>query len=534
MSDRCRQPVAPWLTAPWLAAPWLSAWWIIAALWLVTAAWASAAPGELPRPDLERVNPAVRTQFMQARQEYDRLQRAATDLSRLAELAGELGRMYLAYDYLDAAVAAFGEARLGQPREFRWVYLQGFALERYGRLEPAIEALSAALVLRPSEPVVQVRLADIHLLGGRLEQAKELYTAAFATDPTCTSGLYGMGQVARRQGRLELAAGLFEEALQQRPGTVQILYPLAQTLRQLGQVEEARQLLAQVDFKQASLGRWEACRDPWASAIPKIATGAPAHILRATQAAFAGNTELELAELRKAVTANPQDAVAHKSLAVSLQREGDLEGAEQHFGEAVRLDPGDAVYRYALAEVLLQKNQVAEAVILLRRALEINPEYLAANLRLAQVLLQNKRFTLSIEHSTRVLAVDPQNLKARLSLAMAYLQLGRVGEAASELGQLLDSQAPESPAGHLQLATLLGSLGDLPRAMRHYAAILEGEVPDEVRALAHTRLGQGHFRLGDLAASLAAFRAAVAIDPQLQEARSGLAQALEQQEKMAQ
>ncbi len=502
----------------------------------------AAGGPEIPRLDLSRVDPAVRAQLIQKRQQLDALiaREAAAEGQEqpppgLVEALAHMGRLYLAYDYLQAGVACLRAAHLRQPGNPDFLYLLGYAYDRQGRRPEAIDAFESSLATLPAckgdtcvarGPVTHLRQGNLLLALHQPEAAAAQFEHAYRADATCVGALYGKGEVARRSRNNEAAAEYFQQALDKAPDATPVRYSLGLTLRRLGRLEEAEGHLRQADWKRLNFGRWLGCADPLVAQLTELTTGAPAHLLRAAQAAFKGFPEIEVAEYRKAVAANPDDAVARANMGTVLYDRGDLAGAAEHYRQAVRLAGDSASYRHDLGQILLELGSVQEAVALLQSAVELNPRFKDAHLKLAGIHLRAGRFKEAVGHCRGVIAVDPLHRQARVQLAMALLRLGNRDEAILELGRLMDDHPPEDPGERLQLATLLAQLGDPGRAMQHFTAVSKLDAEPMIKAMALTRIGQVEMQRGRIPSAIESFRAALKLAPELKEAQAALDRAL--------
>ena len=488
---------------------------------------AADGAGEIPSLDLSRVDPAVRAQLGEHRRQLDELLAgegtAGGDAEELAQALLDMGRLYLAYDYVEAGVAGLEAAHRRRPEDADVLYLLGYGYDRQGRKAEAVSAFEKSLALSPGRPIARLRLGNLLLALGQPDAAGEQFERAYAADPGCVGALYGQGEIARRARDDQAAAEFFFRALELAPGATQVRYSLGLTLRRLGRLEEAEAHLLKADWKKLNFGGWLGCADPLVAALAEITTGAPAHLLRAAQAGFKGLPEVEVAEYRKAVAANPDDAVARANLGTVLYNRGDREGAAEQYRLAVRLAPESASYRHDLGQILLELGSSGEAVALLQTAVELNPRFKDAHLKLAEIHLRAGRFQEAAEHCRGVIAVDPLHAQARVQLAMSLFRLGQRDQAILELGRLLDDQPPEDSGERLQLATMLAQLGDPRRAMRHFTAVSQSAAPAAIRAQAHTRLGMTQAQGGDVQAAITSFRAALELVPDFPEAKAALA-----------
>src|SRR5215203_2097367 len=146
---------------------------LVLALALVTA----AVP--VRSPDLAGLESAVAAQISE-------MQRLAGD-QPAAGAYGDLGQVYLAYGFNDAAADCFRNAAVLEKKDARWPYLLGAADQAAGRLDEAAAAFTQALGLAPDAAAGYVHLGEIRLLQGRPEEAEILLKKALAIPATAAS-----------------------------------------------------------------------------------------------------------------------------------------------------------------------------------------------------------------------------------------------------------------------------------------------------------------------------------------------------------
>src|SRR5215203_3162723 len=120
---------------------------LVLALALVTA----AVP--VRSPDLAGLESAVAAQISE-------MQRLAGD-QPAAGAYGDLGQVYLAYGFNDAAADCFRNAAVLEKKDARWPYLLGAADQAAGRLDEAAAAFTQALGLAPDAAAGDVRLGAL-------------------------------------------------------------------------------------------------------------------------------------------------------------------------------------------------------------------------------------------------------------------------------------------------------------------------------------------------------------------------------------
>ena len=98
----------------------------------------------------------------------------------------------------------------------RWTKL-GDAYRRAGRLEDAREAYSIALYLRPSNPRLRDRLAQLSAELGNYEAAVSHYRTLLRRRPSFNEAWFNLGVVYARNGETEKARKAWERVLKQNP-----------------------------------------------------------------------------------------------------------------------------------------------------------------------------------------------------------------------------------------------------------------------------------------------------------------------------
>ncbi|MEM7587353.1 MAG: tetratricopeptide repeat protein [Acidobacteriota bacterium] len=514
------------------ARAWLSR--ILASLLLLVAT--GCEPGPSPTPwslvdlgpvSLEAMEPQVRQRLHDARSEVEALRQAQPiDSAGLGEAYGELGRLYQAYELPQHAIACYRNAHQLLPKTFRWPYLLGYQLYLEGDLAHAGEALAAALELSPGNPPAHLWAGHTALGQGSLADAAAHFERAIASDATCAGARFGLGEVAQEAGRLEDAVAHYREILARQPSASRVHYALARALRSNGNEAKAAEHFEQAASQKTTRGGWASCRDPELEAVKALADSSAAALLRASEAGLSGSAADEIAELRKAVMHNGDDAEARHALASALWQAGDVSGAMSHFERALELRPDDATLNYDFGFVLAKTNDLQRAEQHLQRALELHPDYLEAHLMLGTLYQRHGHPEPALVHYDRVLARSPHQLSARLQRALTLAELDRRPEAVAELRRLATESPPSIPQDKFNLASALGMLGETEHSAELLGKLARAPgVQPKLRARAHFNLGM--IALGQQAPRQARehFLAARRLDPDLEQAARGLREA---------
>lgn len=203
----------------------------------------------------------------------------------------------------------------------------------------------------------------------------------------------------------------------------------------------------------------------------------------------AGCNEQGIEFLRRALTRDPEFALAHRNIAHLYALTGDNFVALHHYSEAARLDPNDiaahieqarilsdirgeydaalAVYDKALAtapedarlhrgrgKVLAELKRNDEAADAMRRAAELAPEDAAIAFHRAKILSDIKRDEEAAEAFVRAAELAPEDKDLWLAYGNALNRTGRKQEAVDALSRAIEID-PEFAAAYSNLGNIL-------------------------------------------------------------------------------
>lgn len=196
-----------------------------------------------------------------------------------------------------------------------------------------------------------------------------------------------------------------------------------------------------------------------------------------------GNLELARERLERAVSQNPDLAVARSTLALVYDRQGDSELADEQYRRAVRLAPNDASVQNTYAVFLCKRQRYDEAIDYFTRAASNSrygtPEAALTN---AGVCLMQKPDYVRAEQFFRSALQRNQSYSEAL-LQMASLSLERDNPLrARAFVQRYLAQHPPAPEILWIGVRAERALGDADAAARH-AATLGEKFPSSPEAL---------------------------------------------------
>ncbi len=256
--------------------------------------------------------------------------------------------------------------------------------------------------------------------------------------------------------------------------------------------------------------------------LPQRPAAAAALILLVS---LAGLTGLQLRHWRNsetlarhALAANPENWMAHFSLARHLGATGRIQEALDHYRSALALRPGSAEVLSAFGNALAEQEQYAQSIPYLEKALRLKPDFAEAHSNLGSALA-NSGGAGAAEHLIEALRLVPSDALSHYRLGNYWVRVGKPAEALGEyrlavkfnagfaeawnnLGVMLFNQGrtdesiasfqevlradPDYKGAHFNLANALAHRGEWERAAVEYAG--------ELRAA--PGLAEAHFGLG--------------------------------------
>jgi tetratricopeptide (TPR) repeat protein len=437
-----------------------------AALWLlacsIACAGESTSTTSSQRPALRPValpdtsNVSADTQG-RLRERHESLTRTIADASAspaaVAGAYGEMGKLFLAAEYFEAAEACFVNAATLAPSEMRWPYYLGHAYRRANRNDRAAEAFARALTLQPNHVPTLVWLAEMRLASNQPDEAERLFETARGIEPQSGAVLYGLGRAALARQNYAAAVQHLEAALAVAPMASRIHYPLGLAYRGVGNRQQAEAHLrrrGEVDLPPA---------DPLMRDVATLLQNAAAFETRGAQALDARDWPGAIAQLTKAIEMAPHNAHTHLNLGTAYYMQRDAERALEQYREAVRLLPSLARAHFGIGVLMEARGQDRPAIEAFTAAVTSDPEYIEARFSLANALRRSGRVQESLPHYAEVLRINPAVSQASFGYAMGLVRLGRYREARDRLER--DTKAfPDQLGFRHALARVLAAAPD--------------------------------------------------------------------------
>jgi tetratricopeptide (TPR) repeat protein len=182
-------------------------------------------------------------------------------------------------------------------------------------------------------------------------------------------------------------------------------------------------------------------------------------VAHASLAAFhnsAGDTDRAIHHYREALRAQPDFAAAHYNLALVLETRRDEEGALHHYREAIRFRPNHAGTHNNLGNLLLARGRAGEAEEHFRRAIELEPDQAEAHNNLGRLLWDRGRTDEALRHYRRAAEARPDAGAPRFNLALALASAGSTAVALAQFEEGVRHE-PRAVEAYVALAWLLAT-----------------------------------------------------------------------------
>src|SRR6185369_14566257 len=255
----------------------------------------------IPLPDLSSAEPAVRDQIDAA---YASLTSKKSD----GNAYGEMGKLLLAADYLEAAEACFLNAEALAPREPRWPYYLGHLYKARAEAEKSAAAFERAHRLQPDDVATLVWLGRAYLDEDHPELAEPVFSRALSLQQRSAAAMSGLGRAALARREYAAAARQFEGALALSPQATAIKYQLSLAYRGVGDVAKA-------DAHLSNRGDRDAVpADPWMDEVRGVLHSAVAYETRGLSAMERGDYRAAVDAFRQGLSYAPGNVALRHEL----------------------------------------------------------------------------------------------------------------------------------------------------------------------------------------------------------------------------
>ncbi len=221
----------------------------------------------------------------------------------------------------------------------------------------------------------------------------------------------------------------------------------------------------------------------------------------------------------------------YEDLSVNSGRQDYATRAIEEYKLALNADPSSTFLNNGLAELYFRTGRVRDAILAAQDLIKKDPNNLDAHKLLGRIYLRSLGDTqnnaseqvlqLAIAEFTKITELQPKDIESHLLLGQLY-SLNHDTQHAREQVEAAQKIDPNSEEVVLNLARLYSDSGDTQRAIAALKA-----VPEEDRTVKiDFALGASYDQIKDSKDAIAAYRQAVDLEPENLDAQRGLAQAL--------
>jgi len=369
-----------------------------------------------------------------------------------------------------------------------------------GDFSAAAQHFQRAVELDPDNAVPRFQLGIAMLGMGRLEAATTAFEKSVELDPGFGQAWFNLGSARRQAGNGDGAIEAFRRSSEGERGVPLGRIAIIETLRGGGAVEPAiaaaREAIAE--------------REEWPEAWAQLGL-----CLAAKQ-----DIETALTCLERAVELEPKFLDARFHIGVAHGMLGRLDEAADSYRTVLESAPGHVKAAVNLAGLLMHRGELDEAERRLVDATRVQtPERPIALTALGDLRMKQIKVAEAEQSFREAAGLAPREPRPRIGLVACLLEQEKHGDALSE-AERLAREFPDLPAGAECLAEALVANGNAEQAMGVIDPCIARHGASPLR---HGLKGRVCEAMGDRDGALAAFEAALALDPNFEPAQQGKA-----------
>lgn len=343
-------------------------------------------------------------------------------------------------------ILCFSQEKAAQPNSFQEHIQKSTAYLLQRRADLAIPELQAAVALEPSNVEAQGNLGVLLFFQGKPADAVPHLRAALQQKPGLSKIQSVLGFAELHSGEIDQGRRDLETAfplIEEKKLKIQVGLELVGVYTENSDLEDAVPILIQ---------------------LRKVAPDNPEIIY----AAYRTYSDLTSEAVLSLALAAPDSAQMHQILAHEEIKQGNTNGAVEHYRKAIALDPNLPGVHFELAELLHTSESAAikqEAEKEYKAALAQNPLDEKAVLRLADIDAQRGNTQEAYRGYSKAAALQPSDAEAKLALAKVLIDMNQQDKALPLLEEAVRLE-PTNGSAHYRLATLYRKMGRVDDAKR--------------------------------------------------------------------
>jgi tetratricopeptide (TPR) repeat protein len=254
---------------------------------------------------------------------------------------------------LAEAESAYRALLVQRPNHPELLQLLGALAGQTNRVPEAIELISRAIAVNPSNPIYHCNISEMYRRLGQNDRAIAYAHRAIQLEPNLAKAYCNLGAAQRDAGNGDDAVAAFRRAIELHPNFLE-------AINNLGHVYRTRQ-----QYPEAIAAYRRSC-----ALDPK---SPDAFINLGIALREDGQYEEAFTALHHAIALKPDTPVAYNNLGVAHSESVQLDKAIENFTKAIQLQPTYALAHKNLGVALAELCRYREAVASFDRAIELNP-----------------------------------------------------------------------------------------------------------------------------------------------------------------
>lgn len=361
---------------------------------------------------------------------------------------------------------------------------RAFRLQRQGKFDKAADAYEAILAEEPNHFEATQQLGILRYQQGYVVEALEYLSAAVNLKPSDIGILTNLGNILASVGKADDALAHYDRALAITPNHSETLYNRGNVLRQLKRPEEA---LANYDIAIAVKPQFAEAYNNRGTALQELKRPQEALVSYNTALSIKPNLtdalynrgnifkeldrpEEALASYKMALAINPNFAEGHITCGDLLKLLNRQKEALASYDRAITISPKNAAAHIVRGDLLKELNRSKEALASYDRAVAINPDYALAHDRRGLVLMDIGRLAEAKSAHEHAIKIAPRSAPFYYNLtALTQLKLGDpLARAMKELARDVTSlDWQEQIPLHFAMAKMFADNADYKRSFRY-------------------------------------------------------------------
>lgn len=400
-----------------------------------------------------------------------------------------------------------------------------------GYIDDAITQIKRAITYNVRKPAYYSFFGELLINKGLVKDAIEVFKQTLKLDPGFVEAKVNIGRAYREMKEFDKARGVMDAIEEENPDYPKLALERGVILYKEERIPEAIELLKKHlekepydDDARYYLGICYYKEKNYDSAIMELSRAlelVPHYIKKPEVNLYLGlvltdkgRNEEAIIEYQKALSVQPDNAVAHNSMGVAFKNLGNIDKAIEEYKRAVAIDKSYYKAYNNLGVAYYKKNFFQEAEKYFQKALEIEPGYAVAKKNLEAARKKDVVFKETIDKLREKLKDNDKDTGLHYDLANASRNTGQLQDAIVEYKKVIEIK-PDFIDALNNLGAVYAETGDHDSAIQMFISAISRDSRNE---RAHFLLAESYFKKDWQDEADIEFHKALEINPDLDEA----------------